>query len=358
MHCGATEYKTTKEWTTEEALEVFEDLLSHNFNLFDFLGGEPFIREDILELFTYLNENKAWIMMSTNGLLLNEEIIDGLVNLKYLNGVFFSIDGASKEIYETIRGKGNYERMLVNLKALISKKKETKSQFRVGLTCVINNLNASETNALVELADQFDLDSVSMINIGWIGNAKKNKEKLYIEPQIEFAAYDRAFRKVSSTNRIRKLQGKRPLSFSIDSVPSTWKYYFIQKYPLFSQSQGKYQCLAGEETFFVDSSGVLYPCEAVRIHMKSIESEIGKYKKMSMPEHTFKEIVNNNMFKKTVEYIKNKEYLLKDVTPCSSCPHSDGCGICPLYARSEKTIAWCSDLIKVMAIQKAGHRAF
>ena len=348
MHCGATEFKTTEEWTTEEALKVFKDLLSNGFSQFDFLGGEPLIRDDILDICSYLNENKAFTLMATNGLLLNEEIINTLVNLKFFEAVFFSIDGASKEVYETIRGKGTYEKMLSNLGALASKKKEAKSQVRIGLTCVVNKVNASETAALVELADQYDLDCVSLISIGWLGNAKKNKDKLYIEPQQEFMAYDRAARKISSVNRIRAVQGKHRIAFSLDSTPSHWKYYFIQKYSLLYLSSGKYECAAGDETFFVSSPGVLYPCEAVRIHLDSICSDIGEFELMSMPEYTFKEITSNGSFRRTVDYIKDKEQLLKNVTPCSTCPYSDGCCVCPLHARAEETVSWCGEDITRM----------
>ncbi len=348
MHCGATEFKTTEEWTTEEALNVFEDLLSHGFSQFDFLGGEPLIRDDIVELCSYLNENKAFVLMASNGLLLDEDIIDALLKLEHFNAIYFSIDGASKEVYETIRGKGTYEQMLFNLEAMASKKKEVKSQARIGLTCVVNNVNASETDTLVELADQYDLDCVSLISIGWIGNAKKNKDKLYIEPQNEFMAYDRAACKISSVNRIRAVQGKHRISFSLDSTPSHWKYYFIRKYSLLYLSSGKYECSAGDETFFVSSPGVLYPCEAVRIHLESIKAEIGEFKLMSMPEYTFKEIIDNDWFKRIVKYIKDRELLLKNVTPCGTCPYSDGCSVCPLHARAEKTVSWCGEDIMRM----------
>jgi len=343
IHCGATEYKISKEWATAEAIAAFEDMISHGVHEVDFLGGEPFIREDILELLSYLNDKGIGILISTNGLLLNEDTIDFLATLPYLIGISFSIDGASREVYETIRGKGNYEKLLTNVQALVSKNKETGSQFQVGLTCVINKLNAPETDAIVALADQFDFNNVSFINIGWFGNAQKNKDKLYIGPLEEFKAYDRAARKVTRVNRIRAMKGKKALSFSIDSMPSIWKYALVQKYPLLSQVGGKFECQAGTGTLYFDASGVLYPCEAVRIHLKSIESEIGEYEKIPLPEHTYEEAVTSESFKKTVAYVQEKRQLYHDVVPCGSCKFSDGCSVCPLHAKSEKVIHWCTE---------------
>ena len=343
MHCGATNYRISREWTTEEALAAFEDMISHGIHEFDFLGGEPFIREDILELFSYLNEKRVGILISTNGLLLNEETIDFLTTLKTLIGVSFSIDGASKEVYETIRGKNNYEKLLANVQALVSKRKETQSQFQVGFTCVINRVNAGETEAMVHFADSYGFTNISFINIGWFGNAEKNKDYLYIDAVEEFKAYDRAARKVSRVNRIRAMKGEPHIAFSVDSMPSTWKYALVQKYPLLSQVGGKFRCQAGTGTLYLDALGVLYPCEAIRIHLKSIEDEIGPYEKLSLPEHSYEEVIAGRSFKNTVDYIKNKQQLYKDVIPCGTCSYADGCSVCPLHAKSEKVVQWCCE---------------
>jgi MoaA/NifB/PqqE/SkfB family radical SAM enzyme len=342
MHCGATEYRISQEWSTEEACAAFQDMISHGVGEVDFLGGEPFIREDIQDLLSFLDERHCGMLISTNGLLLDDDMIDFLTSLTYLMGVSFSIDGASKDVYETIRGKGNYETVLSHMEALSTRKAETESQFSLGLTCVINRLNAGETGELVALADQFDFNNVSFINIGWFGNAKKNKDKLSIHPVEEYKAYDRGARKVAMVNKIRKLKGSPPLSFSIDSMPTYWKYHLVRKYPLVSQVGGNFKCQAGTATLYLDALGVLYPCEAVRIHLESIESEIGEYQKMSLPEYSYEEVVTSESFKKAVEYVHNKKGLYQGVDPCGTCVYAEGCSVCPLYARSEKVIHWCS----------------
>lgn len=342
LHCGAVQYKTANEWTTAEAVQALDDMIASGIDQVDFLGGEPFMREDISELCSHLDEKGVSVSLSTNGLLLNEEIIDTLVNLNHLGSISFSIDGASKEVYETVRGENTYEKMLANLRALVSRKKETKSHFSVGLTCVVNGVNASETDALVELASQVDLDNVSFIKMTWVGNAEKNKDILYVDPQTELVSYEKAVRRLSRINRIRTMKGRNPMVFSLDSMPSVWKYHFIQKYPLVCQVGGKFQCQAGRGTFYVDASGVLYPCEAVKVYMDSVEAATGKYEPMSLPEHTFEAVKNSESFKKVVAYVQNKELLYKNATPCNTCKYSDGCSVCPLHAQSERVVHSCT----------------
>ncbi|MBU7014783.1 MAG: radical SAM protein [Theionarchaea archaeon] len=341
LHCGATEFKTEREWTTEEALQAFESMISYGIDHFDFLGGEPFIRKDILELFSHLSDQGARILVVTNGLLLNEEIIDFLANLETFSGISVSIDGASREVHETIRGKNTFDRTVANVQALLSRRNRRTPSFTVGLTCVLNRMNVLESGAMMELADQIDVDSVSFTPMGWIGNARKNKDDLYIDPQEEFTAYDKAIRRVIQINRVRAIKGKHPLRFPIDSIPFTWKYHFVKKYPLVHQISGKFKCLAGTGTFHVDGSGVLYPCEAVKIHRASIESEIGEYRSMSLPEYTFEEIVKSGFFKKTVAYIRDRHHLTENVVPCKDCKYGDGCSVCPLHARSEGIVRNC-----------------
>jgi radical SAM protein with 4Fe4S-binding SPASM domain len=345
MHCSTAEYRTPQEWKTEEALQVFDDMVHNGIEKVDFLGGEPFIRKDILQLFSYLDKRGIGIIVTTNGLLLDEGTIESLMMLRHLNGIFFSIDGASKEIHDTIRGKNSFKNMISNFEALIIRKKEKKSQFNVGLNFTVNKINASESDAVIALADRLDLDTVYFGFTAWVGNAKKNRDSLYADPHTEFTALKRAAHKISQVNKIRRLKGKAAIQFSVDSMPSTWKYYLLEKYPLVSSLRGKFQCLAGEGTFLVDASGVMYPCEAAKIHMGSIEKEIGMYEKMALPEHTIEEVKNSGSFKRTVAYIKNREKLYQHVVPCSSCLYRDGCSVCPLYAKAEMTVTRCSEAL-------------
>lgn len=343
VHCSSTDYRTPKEWTTEEALQVFDDMISNGIDQVDFLGGEPFFRKDILHLLSYLDERGIRTIVTTNGLLLDEDTIGSLLKMRHLNGIFFSIDGASREVFEAIRGKNNYEKVLINLEKLVTGKKETGSRFNVGLNFIVNGINASESDAIIALADRYDLNSVYFGFTAWVGNARKNKENLYADPRTEFAAIESAARRVSQVNRIRKLKGKSAIQFSVDSMPSIWKYYLLQEYPLISSFSGKFECVAGERTFLVDASGVMYPCEAAKIHMESIEKEIGEYEMMALPELTFEEVKNSESFRRTVIYIRNKEKLLETVIPCSGCPYRDGCSVCPLYAKFEETVERCCE---------------
>ncbi|OPZ94793.1 MAG: hypothetical protein BWY74_00298 [Firmicutes bacterium ADurb.Bin419] len=88
-----------------------------SYSLFNW--GEPLILKDFRERVEYLGSKKrkdATIDISTNGILLNEEMITFLESHDVI--VTVSFDGANKETFEKIRRGGNFENICRNLEAL------------------------------------------------------------------------------------------------------------------------------------------------------------------------------------------------------------------------------------------------
>lgn len=65
-------------------------------------GGEPFIRQDCMELLENLNSLGFILSINTNGTLITQEIAKKLCNLSRLRSINISVDG-SREIHEQIR---------------------------------------------------------------------------------------------------------------------------------------------------------------------------------------------------------------------------------------------------------------
>ena len=71
----------------------------------------------------YLNYG-IFIQFVTNGSLLNEKLINNLCEKKNISLIGVSIDGATKETFEKIRVRSNFELIISNTRRLISKIKE------------------------------------------------------------------------------------------------------------------------------------------------------------------------------------------------------------------------------------------
>ena len=70
-------------------------------------GGEPLVRRDFLDLVDHAVERKVGVKFSTNGALITPEAARRIAATDYLD-VQISIDGATPETNDPVRGRGSY----------------------------------------------------------------------------------------------------------------------------------------------------------------------------------------------------------------------------------------------------------
>lgn len=83
----------------------------------NFGGGEPFLRDDFLDILSYAHSRGITTCVSTNGTVLSEPLVDELLRMGpvYLQ---VSLDGACAETNDVIRGKGTFARVLAAIELL------------------------------------------------------------------------------------------------------------------------------------------------------------------------------------------------------------------------------------------------
>jgi len=98
------------ELTTQECHRVINDLGSNGIFYIFFLGGEPFMRPDFLELLEYCHRVGVETMLTTNGWFVTPKIAKETAKA----GVTIarvSIDGATADVHDDIRGvPGSFDR--------------------------------------------------------------------------------------------------------------------------------------------------------------------------------------------------------------------------------------------------------
>ena len=77
-----------------------------------YLMNEPLLDKNLLEKieYTHLKNPKAWIHIVTNGVLLNDELSDRLLNSP-LNSIKISMLGHRKATFEKVMGLSNYDKV-------------------------------------------------------------------------------------------------------------------------------------------------------------------------------------------------------------------------------------------------------
>jgi MoaA/NifB/PqqE/SkfB family radical SAM enzyme len=141
------------------ALSKIEELLPY-LEKMDWQGGEFFNLECVKEIFSHLKRYPNIMHeITTNGLLLNEEWIELLLQLKAT--LTFSIDSPIKEIYEYIRKGAKFEWLIKNLNLIIEYEHRYKKRLTRIITVVVMKSNYHYLVEFIEFVKKYGFESIS-----------------------------------------------------------------------------------------------------------------------------------------------------------------------------------------------------
>lgn len=151
-----------KEMALQEIKKVFSLLNGLNVERINLSGGEPLVRDNIIEILEDVFLNKFKVSLTTNGILV-PAYIDLLMKLDLL---IISIDG-TKETHDSLRGEGTHE---CALKAIeLSKKKGIKMFFS---TVVTQKTTEKDLSFLLKLSAFYD--TFCIFQPVWYGGSYEN----------------------------------------------------------------------------------------------------------------------------------------------------------------------------------------
>jgi MoaA/NifB/PqqE/SkfB family radical SAM enzyme len=153
-HCYDVSDTPRTDLSTEESLAVIDRLDDIGINFVVFSGGEPLLRRDLFTLMEYCRKRNLEIGMRSNGTLITSKVAQRLAELE-LSVAGISLDGASAQSHDQIRGEGSFQRAIAGIKQL------TAANIRVNIEVVLSRLNAHEALACVKLAEALDVDEIN-----------------------------------------------------------------------------------------------------------------------------------------------------------------------------------------------------
>jgi len=150
VHClSSSGRRDPRELTTAECKEVIDTLERMQVFYVNIGGGEPTVRPDFWELVDYATAHHVGVKFSTNGIKIDSEVAQRLAGSDYVD-VQISLDGATAEVNDAVRGAGSYAtalRAMANLKA---------AGFRgFKLSVVITRHNVGQLDDFKALADSY-----------------------------------------------------------------------------------------------------------------------------------------------------------------------------------------------------------
>jgi mycofactocin radical SAM maturase len=261
-------------------------------------GGEPLLREDLLEILDYCHLKGIVTCISTNGVMLDNELAKKLARMP-LTYVQISIDGATPETNDRIRGEGSYARALQGVECL------TRQGLRnLSINTVVLRVNFREIHELYRLA-RFYGAKTRLSRFRPAGRAREAWQEYHLTKQqiLELSAYLSEYKDVLTGDSF----------FSITAEDR--------------KNLGLNMCGAAKMTCCVAPDGSVYPCAFLQ------ESYFYAGNVLEQPlEEIWRRAGSFNLLRS----------LKKEA--CTACPRFDLChGGCPAVAFFLKQELDCPD---------------
>ena len=163
IHCYANAVSSGKDTiSTEQAKEILKDLANYGVPVILFSGGEPLMREDLVELAKFAVELGMRAVISTNGTLITKQKAKELkeVGLSYVG---ISIDG-TEEIHDKFRRqKGAFKKAMEGVENCMAE------GLKVGLRFTINKSNYQEVTKIFKLVKERSIPRICFYHLVYSG---------------------------------------------------------------------------------------------------------------------------------------------------------------------------------------------
>lgn len=212
-------------------------------------GGEPFLRrKELHEIMTRVDESVsfAYYDILTNGSLISAKEVDVLAKCGKLRRVQLSLEGATAERNDSIRGEGSFHSTIAAIRSLRHK------GINVAIMTTVTRANMDELPDIVELLGQEDVQTVAFERFIPEGRGEKIPEQVLSRDELR-----RTFKKIHDLAinfpSVRVLL-YRPLFAIIDPEDNTVGA----------------MCSAGNTALTIMPDGTVYPCRRLPIPIGNI----------------------------------------------------------------------------------------
>lgn len=234
-HCSQlTREPLEGELTLTEIYSFIDQLSAIGTQELSIGGGEPFLRDDLVNIVSYASKKGISVSISTSGLFISRAVAKKLAEIG-LKQIRISFDGASEKSYDYFRGKGTYRRAIRGIKTLRELFDTT-----IILHSVIMKPNLGELLSLFRAVQKLEANIWSIDYMLPIGSAK-TLSQFALEPS-DAALIARSVKRFSESSKTKII---------------------MPRFPFKSPKLGVYRgfgCVGGQAYCFVNSVGDVKPC--------------------------------------------------------------------------------------------------
>ncbi len=286
IHClSDSGTRRRDELSTEECRRIIDQLADMRVFQLNIGGGEPFMRPDFLDLMDYAHDKGIVTCISTNGTLIDREIARRLDHpLVYIQ---VSLDGATPESNDPIRGKGSFDKVMHALECLRER------DIEVSINTVLTRLSFPDLDRMTALAAEYGA-KLRVSRFRPSGRGKQSWSRLNV-----------------SADQLLSFSGWLSRHLGVSTGDSFFSVSTEER-----KSLGLNMCGACKLTCCISPEGNVYPCAFLQ------EDE---FRAGSLPEERFGEIWRQSAVFHSFRRLEIKS--------CESCHRFDMChGGCPAIA--------------------------
>lgn len=137
--------------------------------------GEPLLHPDVIEFCRYAKKKKVPVHITTNGSLLTDDMIKEFIDMK-LDSIIFSMQGATKERYEQMRGD-HYDLLQDNIDKFLLIRKNKHKPF-IQVTSTMTDETPEEIDEFIKhwsIVDSVQVGKTNLSRVKVDGKLKKQE---------------------------------------------------------------------------------------------------------------------------------------------------------------------------------------
>ncbi len=313
LHCYQKPYlsKNTEEMQTADIKCLIDQLAEMNVAKLVISGGEPFLRNDLLEIIDYAFKKGITVpTIFTNGIVLNDRLARICSCGKPIS-LAVSLDGYNEDINDFIRGSGSFKKTMDFLNYILTKQ-EKGSKAKIVIDTMIHPKNFENLREMFLFLSKLGVQRWRASLPRNQGSFIENQDRLRIEPNKVFLEYEKFIhwylkegRKISSMDiqiesffRTALTKGKEPSLFKKDSCCCEYK----------------------KQALAIKPNGDVVACTAFT------NLVIGNLKQKSIKEIWYSQMMQ-----------QLKQIKISDINECTSCDYLYLCGTgCRRMALADK----------------------
>jgi radical SAM protein with 4Fe4S-binding SPASM domain len=193
-HCQVTHWNKAKARLDADSLTQLLDQFPNLLRVKLQGMGEPLLNKELLPMLKVLENRNIHTAIVSNGSVMTDTIRDTLLELP--TDIQFSIDGATQEVFESVRVGSSFKKVTENIRKLTTRRKEIRSKNpdkTIAARTVVTNQNVHQLADIVRLAADLGMDSLTfqLIMTSWgkasmeeINSQKRVREVKELDKQV------------------------------------------------------------------------------------------------------------------------------------------------------------------------------